>query len=191
MPRKVITVQNTVHTLTDADGNALCHGLAANKSSQDNTREQVAVQFVLEIARRLNLTTGNGRVVTASGVARPRMAGQASRVEGAWDMGHVMADEVGGPYCLCNIVPQDGLDNLTEVTPTMRDGYEAAWFAMAREVMQDADPFAHASQGTRDKLARIRREQVRRQTGKSITLAEAASFTFKWMPASKRARIAA
>lgn len=94
----------------DRDGNALCHSPGQNRSAANSARKRRLREDFARACEDAGLVTANHRILTISGKSYPRGAGRDTR-DAMADMGHIIADDRGGAYCLCNLVPQEGREN--------------------------------------------------------------------------------
>jgi len=110
-----MAVRNTVYTVTDASGKALCHAPASSKSDLNSTRKRAAREAFEAMCREAGMVTDNGWwtcAVTGTKGRRNSTERQTWASEAVIDMGHVIPDADGGAFCPCNFGPQVRADNL-------------------------------------------------------------------------------
>lgn len=124
--------------VTDADGNALCHGARQTRRSLNNARRNMTVLAPWEEALTMAGLMSGDRVVCTDGVTRSRGRGEDRR-DGFADFGHIVADSLDGAFCGCNAVPVEGSQNRADGdcrpaiawTPAQVEAYRASFRIVA------------------------------------------------------------
>lgn len=139
-----MSVKNTPFTITDSNGNPLCHSRNAHKRNADSKRKRAvreATWSMFAAAGMYDAATDEA-TCAVSGARMPRNSPavpQAAVTAGlVIDSGHVISDAHDGPFCPCNMVPELRAVNLTHgdkdmpaITRDPRVMWRAIWTATA------------------------------------------------------------
>jgi hypothetical protein len=119
-----MTVTAGRFAVLDAEGNALCHAPAQDKTANGKVKAKVRAMW-LEALDMAGMITAEG-IMCNDGIVRPRGAGETER-DGYADFGHIIADSLGGAYS------QGGTENRNsgDAVPTVAAGYDVNAYGQA------------------------------------------------------------
>jgi hypothetical protein len=120
--------------VTDADGNALCHGARQTRSALNSARRRMVKTQWLEALTVAGMAHGTD-VLCVDGEWRNIGAGEDMR-DGFADFGHVVADAVDGAFCICNAVPVEGKANRDNGDARQAIGWTADQMTDYREAVR-------------------------------------------------------
>lgn len=142
---RTLSTSVTPFTIVDADGMPLCHtvptpGKSHRKAAAPSRRSIVRDGFLAMLVAAGHVAD-NGAWLTVSGEwFMP--AGDAPSLprDAVAERGHVVADENGGAFCPCNLVPQNGAENAAQgdanmLPMTFASDPREAWVTVARNYM--------------------------------------------------------
>ncbi len=119
-----MTVQAGMFAVVDAQGTALCHAPSQDKTANGKVRAEAKMLWKRALVRAgLAVWDANGRdidVLCEDGIER-NTDGASKVREGRADFGHIIANALGGAFCGCNAVPQEGSlnESLGDAAPSM------------------------------------------------------------------------
>ncbi len=126
------TERGTAYSIRDSAGFILCHPAGATRQGYNSKRKSAAKDafWAMCTAAGMYNPATDMAVCAETGISAPARRGVSNR-EGSMDMGHVKADELGGAYCPCNMVPLYRAVNLEAGTaaPLIERDPRTAWLS--------------------------------------------------------------
>jgi hypothetical protein len=105
-----MTAIATIYSVRDASGRVLCHSAGATKANADSRRKRAVregFRAMCDAAGVYDATTNEYQDVVTGAWLPMADGSQRSDDMAVTERGHVVADEAGGAFCPCNLVPEN------------------------------------------------------------------------------------
>lgn len=136
-----MAVIGTQYSVTDKDGNVLCHSKGQSKANADSRRKRAIREGFALMCAMAGMVNSEGDVQDVITGAFLPMADSdtGAQVWGVIERGHVISDASNGAFCPCNLVPENkgsnkghgntSMDPRTWRTSDPRKTWRAVWLA--------------------------------------------------------------